>query len=195
VGVAEECVNITGSTADPVSQVAQCPFVDSTVVCAQSSCTFNTVPVRPVCLQLACQHCWNVTVLSTGGGVPSADAPLCSQLLGEGFCNGIPRARPTREAIIAAVQPVLDKVAAEFNTSISFGYADGVNPSMSIGLAAGLDDRCLGATSSGECTPTQMLNNTQIPCGSITKAITGVAVLQQIEVCCTVPGKLLFVFC
>ena len=88
---------------------------------------------------------------------------------------------PSHRQVVAAVQPILDHAAAEFNMSFSFGYADGVHPYKTIvGLGVGLDERCLDR-SDAKCEQTMLTAHSIVPAGSVTKAYTGVAILQEVE--------------
>jgi CubicO group peptidase (beta-lactamase class C family) len=87
---------------------------------------------------------------------------------------------PTHTQIVDAVQPILDQAVAKFNMSFSFGYATGTAPyKVVVGLGVGLDDRCVKGGS--ECTKTHINAHSIIPAGSVTKAYTGVAILQEVE--------------
>jgi hypothetical protein len=125
--VVASCVNFTGGApgtlTTPVSTVASCPFDAASAGAAYwpcGQCSYDTVGVSQSCLQIACGYCVN-TVLQ-GGASGAADAALCSQtLLSQGFCDMFPRVRPSREEIVARVQPVLDQLALQLNTTLSFG--------------------------------------------------------------------------
>ena len=90
-------------------------------------------------------------------------------------------ASPTHKEIVAAVQPILTQASEEFNMSFSFGYADGVAPYKTVvGLGVGFDNRCLDVHDD-ECEKTQLDAHSIIPAGSVTKAYTGVAIMQEVE--------------
>ena len=80
--------------------------------------------------------------------------------------------RPTPSEVEAAVRPVLDRAAAYFNTSFSFGWADG-RANASAGVVAG---RTLNSSCSHK-----PCDRSLVPVGSTTKVFTSVAVLQLVE--------------
>lgn len=165
----------------------------------------------------------------------AAVLPTMLLVLQSALAFGPGRDRPSASEIAAAVQPVLDSLARRYNSSFSFGYADGVDPSIAMNLVSvcpvhvvnqlglfgtlvpgarsprgatpfpssspfpphpfrisrhrvihticveqGMDDRCFDGAGAG-CQPTKLATESLIPAGSVTKAITGVAVMREIE--------------
>ena len=146
-------------------------------VCTPSSgCTDATKP-RPTCEFP--ENATNYTQYYTcdfthPGGACVRDS--CGDVISCTTCQvrpGWPNAsRPSGVQIVAAVQPVLERAARHFNSSFSFGWADGRADD-----AAGV---VVGTTINGSCA-NKPCRRSLVPVGSTTKAWTSIAVLQFVD--------------
>jgi D-alanyl-D-alanine carboxypeptidase len=84
---------------------------------------------------------------------------------------GLPAADPSAQ-VLAAITPLVQKIAAKYNCSVSVGILGGPTDRVSVSFATGITDRATGREAS-----------TADPYvwGSITKMITGTAVLRLVD--------------